>query len=396
MKNLLRLRTFIKTPAAFLDEEVRTGEAVKLISFGVKDVALVFGAEEAREILTARSGEFIPNRRIFSRIRPVTGDRGLVQLQGAESRSKRSEVRAVFSGANLEELPSIVTAYARESFDKLGDGPQEIDQILSDLVLRTAVRMFLGLELSAAVTELTEHFLELNRLCGGRMMSLFVFPSLKARRLRRRLRDRIQVGLKGSAPLNGSMASILQSDPDLIDHCMTFLFAGHETTAASVTFALQLLARHPELQVRIANGDEALALNVYKEALRLFPPAYMLVREAAEETTLGGVPLKRGTPVIIGLKQLQRRRSYFEAPEVFDPNRFAESPLPLAFMPFGLGPKSCIGEAMAYKEAVVLLQAFCQAFTFTSTVEEIRSQAHITLHPAKGQPVDLRRKHVRP
>src|SRR5262249_9013218 len=125
-------------------------------------------------------------------------------------------------------------------------------------------------------------------------------------------------------------------DENLIDHCMTFLFAGHETTAASLAFTFLLLAQNPEYQKPIADGDENTTLDVYKESLRLYPPAYMLAREATRNATLLGTPVRKGDQLILGITELHRNPRFFDNANEFVPERFRQRMKhPLAFIPFG-------------------------------------------------------------
>ena len=136
-------------------------------------------------------------------------------------------------------------------------------------------------------------------------------------------------------------------------------------------------------------------LAVYKEALRLYPPAYMLVRRATNDTRLGKLKVKRGDQVVIGLRQMHRNPKYFEAPDEFRPSRFMPtSPKPpsFSFLPFGAGPKSCVGEPLAYREALLVLKAMCEAFAFSRDERSIGEVPLITLRPGKGQKLTLRRR----
>jgi cytochrome P450 len=165
------------------------------------------------------------------------------------------------------------------------------------------------------------------------------------------------------------------------DEVVTLFVAGHETTATSTTWALHFLSRHPEayrrwkaeaaaLGGRIPTADDAprlgYTLGVFKEALRLYPAAPALDRVAVEDVTVGGYRLPRKTMVVVCPYALHRQPHLWPDPERFDPDRFsaeAEASRPrLAWLPFGAGPRVCIGAQFAALEAQLLLAQIARRF----------------------------------
>ena len=174
----------------------------------------------------------------------------------------------------------------------------------------------------------------------------------------------------------------LLGDVQLVDNLLTFIAAGHETTALGLTWTLQLLADHPEVEARavdeiqrvVGEGEVApehisglsYLRQVFSEALRLFPPAPLLARAAQQRTVLGGVPLERGDEIAIPIYALHRHHELWCEPERFDPDRFAPENSAgrhrFAFMPFGGGPHVCIGTGFAMQEALAILAVLLQRF----------------------------------
>jgi len=165
------------------------------------------------------------------------------------------------------------------------------------------------------------------------------------------------------------------SDEELRNETITLLLAGHETTANSLTWTLYLLARHPEAMDRLSDevesvlGDRAPAAadlaalsfteRVIREAMRLYPPIWILERRAVEEDEIGGYRIPAGSTVEVSPWVTHRHPDFWEEPERFDPDRFtpersAGRP-PLAYMPFGAGPRYCVGGHFAMTEALVIL-----------------------------------------
>ncbi len=177
------------------------------------------------------------------------------------------------------------------------------------------------------------------------------------------------------------------SDELLIDNLLTFFLAGHETTAKALTWTLYLLARAPYWADRILEEVRQVAgegpirpdhidklvitTQVLKESMRLYPPAPIMSRQATVDTELAGMPIKAGTQVIIPIYAIQRHRRCWSNPDRFDPTRFAqenEAKIPrYHYMPFGAGPRICIGMAFALIEGVAILATLVRAASFATT-----------------------------
>lgn len=171
------------------------------------------------------------------------------------------------------------------------------------------------------------------------------------------------------------------TDKQVRDEAVTLFVAGHETTATGTTWSLYFLARDPEVysrwqdEARALDGKTPVAddasrlpytLGIFKEALRVYPPALMLDRFSTEDVELGGTLIPRGTVVVLCPYALHRRSSLWPDPERFDPERFlpeAEAKRHrFAWLPFGAGPRVCIGAQFANLEAQLLLAQIAQRF----------------------------------
>jgi enediyne biosynthesis protein E7 len=162
---------------------------------------------------------------------------------------------------------------------------------------------------------------------------------------------------------------------ELIDEVMTLIVAGHETTASGLNWTWYLLSQHPQVEARLHAELDAVpewaapalaevetlpyAQQVVNEALRLYPPGWLLSRRTVDADVLGGYPVPPGTNVLLPLYLLHRHPRYWKNPEAFDPARFApehEAERPrFAYMPFAAGPRHCIGETFALYEMLVHL-----------------------------------------
>jgi cytochrome P450 len=203
------------------------------------------------------------------------------------------------------------------------------------------------------------------------------------------------------------------SDIELRDNVVTFIGAGHETTALALTFSLYLIANAPEVQDRLVRevqevcGDaridaamvDALPFHeqVIKEAMRLYPPVAIIDRMAREDVDLGDVKVKKGDLAFALTYVMHRHKRLWEHPERFDPDRFSEerakSIQRFQYMPFGAGPRICIGMKFAYMEAVAILATLVRALRFRSNpAHRVEPNIRITLRPEGGMPLYVARR----
>ena len=191
------------------------------------------------------------------------------------------------------------------------------------------------------------------------------------------------------------------SDRELIDEVMTLIVAGHETTAAALTWTWYLVSQHPETAARMqteadAASAGALGLDaaerlsflhqVLQESLRLYPPGWLLTRRSIDADELGGFALGPRTDVFISPYLLHRHPDFWDDPESFRPQRFAaidaDGRHRFAYIPFAVGPRHCIGENLAMFEMLVHLQKMSQRFRLSRASDEpIELEAQINLRP---------------
>ena len=198
------------------------------------------------------------------------------------------------------------------------------------------------------------------------------------------------------------------NDAELVANLLTFISAGHETTAVALTWTLWLLAKDEAVQRRVY--DEAVAVmghgpveiahidalrltrQVISESMRLFPPVPMLSRIPKTDMQLGGMAITPRTWVVIPIFALHRNALLWDNPHAFDPDRFASDQAKgrsrYAHLPFGAGPRVCIGANFAMIEAVVIIATLVRAFRFqTVPGHKARPIARLTLRPAGGIPL---------
>ena len=199
------------------------------------------------------------------------------------------------------------------------------------------------------------------------------------------------------------------TDKQIRDECLTLFIAGHETTANALAWTLYLLAKNPEwiaktrTEIQEVTGGSLIAAehfprlkvlhNIFAEALRLYPPAWTISREATVDTEIVGYKVTAGTTVVMSQWVMHRHPKYWPDADKFDPDRFLpenESTRPrFAYFPFGGGPRQCIGDQFAWMEGVlilaVLLEKFSPALAEPGYVADIHPM--ITLRPRGGMPL---------
>jgi enediyne biosynthesis protein E7 len=195
-------------------------------------------------------------------------------------------------------------------------------------------------------------------------------------------------------------------DTQLRNETITFLLAGHETTANALAWIFHLLSHHPDVERRLAEElatvlggrsptladlpELAYTKAVIRESMRLYPPIWIIERRVIAEDTIGGYAIPAGSAVVISPYALHRHPAFWERPETFDPNRFLTATPPAAYIPFGAGPRFCIGNEFAMLEAQLITAMVIQNFQLHGIPgHPVEPQPDITLRPRHGLKMTL-------
>jgi cytochrome P450 len=354
---------------------------------------------------------------------------GLLIAEGADWRWQRRALAPVFRPAQVQGfLPTMLEAARRSAARLLAVPPgqpvaieQETMRATFDIIVGTMLSGPADIDVDRAAADIGA-YLRLTRWAN--IASLLRAPDwvpYPGRRRGRRavgyLRGRLmaQVAARRAAgAARGDLIDLLlaASDPEtgrrmddtqITDNLVTFLTAGHETTALGLAWTLDLLGRHPAIARRAAAEVDAVTgggpvlpehmarldylRQVFQEGMRLYPPVPILARRVAEPFSLGGTMLWRDTALFIPIHAVHRHEALWEAPHVFDPDRFepalAAARHRHAFMPFGAGPRLCIGGGFAMLEAVTILAVLLREIRFTSAGAVAPApRVDITLRPS--------------
>jgi cytochrome P450 len=203
------------------------------------------------------------------------------------------------------------------------------------------------------------------------------------------------------------------SDQQVVDEVMTIFIAGLETTANALTFAIYLLAEHPEAEQTLnkeisdvlSNGqpwfERLRSLNytqmVINEAMRLYPPAYVITREALNDDQIGEYKVRKGDEIMISIFVMHSSNRFWNDPEIFDPSRFEpekdKNRHKFVYFPFGGGPRICIGNNFAMMEMQILLSMIFNEFRFKKVKEhKVELEPLITLRPRNGMWMEIEQR----
>ncbi|MEV5505317.1 cytochrome P450 [Streptomyces orinoci] len=380
-------------PLRFFASLPRFGDLVQ-VRAGPYRAVVVCDPELTRQVLL-NDRLFDKGGPLYDRIREVAGD-GLASCPYRRHRRQRRLIQPAFHPARLPGYARVMTARIAEVTDRRQDG-QVIDVMAETLQISarvTAAALFGDRVPATALGRLIEDFAVVVAGIPGRALMPWPVDRLptpgnrRYDRARARLREALQrLILEGRTddPQEGSLLSLLLtpdaegerglSDGEILDQLVTFFAAAMETTAATLAWALHLLARHPEVEHRVRAEVAAMAGDgpvghhhldgleltgrVIAETLRIRPPVWLLNRTTTADTRLGGHPPPAGTTVVFSAHLLHHRAGLYPEPERFLPDRWlgtAPQRLSGAYIPFG-GARKCVGDSFALAETALALAA---------------------------------------
>ncbi|MCL2729748.1 MAG: cytochrome P450 [Actinomycetia bacterium] len=369
---------------------------------------------------------------------PLLG-KGLLTSNGAPWERQRRLCAPSFRRVAVESFDGLMVEAAVDLATEWGEAADRgeavrVDHDFTALTLRVVASALLGSELSAAGRGFGQAVDDINRFIGhfdGTPPADEDFRSrLRAYSGAKTFLDRVvgtMIGARRLTGPGGHHADLLDamlgardehgdalSDRELHDQVLTMVMAGHETTAKALSWTLHLLDRHPEHAARVRDeidrvvGDRLptaadLSRLTYTrqcldEAVRLFPPVWLISRMAVDDDVLGGLRIPAGTLVCVSPWTMHRHPEHWEAPEEYRPERFApehqHSRAGHSYLPFGGGPRICIGQAFATTEAMLVLTVVMQRLRLTQAPgTTVVPEALVTLRPRDGLLMQVERRH---
>lgn len=385
-----------------------------------------------QECLVTRHRDFHKDK--YYRFLTLALGNGLLSSEDDFHLRQRRMIQPAFHKERIQGYGETMASYAARTAESWQDG-QQVDMLveMNRLTLAIVGKTLFNSDVTAdaaLISRSIDVFMSRDALYmapGG--PKLFTLPLPYFKQFRKALADidsvmyRIIDEHRASGD-QGDLLSMLLAAQDSDDHtgmsatqvrdeAITLFLAGHETTALALTWAWYCHDQNPsaaaKLQAELDSvlGDRAPCADDYprlvytrqfiSEVMRLYPPAYMIGREAICDTEVGGVPVPKGSFVMLAPFFMQRNPRFWPDPERFDPERFSEQNVAArakyAYFPFGGGRRLCIGEPFAWMELVLVFAALAQRWTATlSPAHRVNFTPKVTLRPKGGMPMTLHRR----
>jgi cytochrome P450 len=421
------------------------GDIVSL-RFGPRRILLVSRPDLIESVLVAQSRSFI--KHFALRLNPLVLGNGLLTSEGDFWLRQRRLIQPAFQRSRLASFAPTMVGYTQRLLARWQAGEtRDIVPEMMRLTMQIAAKTLFDADVAehardvgTALQTLQENFIArfnsilppplwlptpTNRRLKGAIAQLneLIYGMIRARRAGGEERNDLLSLLLHARDEDSTQ----MTDRQLRDEAMTLFLAGHETTALALSWAWHLLATHPEAEARLAaevadvlhgraaTVDDIPGLrytdSVALEAMRLYPPAYVVGREAIVDCDVGGYRVRRGTTVLMSQWVVQRDARFFDKPGIFYPERWLNAVSPVigpgesgvrdssgglpkyAYFPFGGGPRVCIGNNFAMMELVLVLATIAQQYRFTQHPgQEVVPWPTFTLRPNPGILAPLTRR----
>ncbi|HSP14407.1 MAG TPA: cytochrome P450 [Thermoanaerobaculia bacterium] len=393
------------------------GDVVR-VSLGGRPAFILNHPDHFESVLVTNHRNFIKHRWFWRHVRTLFGN-GLLVSEGDEWVQQRKLMQPAFHRERISEYGRVMIDFTERMLAQWHDGQTrdthlEMMRLTMDIVVRT----LFGMEVSGIEASDVAHAFDIAvKQIAVRFTRPFFIPdwvplpnNVRFRRAIQgldRLMDRI-IADRRKTPGDDLLSMLIElgmNDRELRDQAITMFLAGHETTALAMSWTWYLLSQHPDVESKLHGelddvlGDRPLQPEdaerlpftraVVLESMRLYPPAYAFGREAIHDCEIGGYHIPAGSTVFMVPWVVHRDPRWFRDPERFDPSRwdgdFAKSIPPFAYLPFGGGPRRCIGNSFATMEAILLLAQIARRFRLRLADDQrVEPFPTITLRPRYG------------
>ena len=378
-------------------------------------------------VLKERPDDFPKSSRVSEGLRPLLGE-SVFLTNGETWKRQRRIIDPAFEGGRLRDTFPAMWAAAQACVARLEEGIIEIEEVTShaaaDVIFRTLFSIPIENEIAA---EVFNEFRDYQRSQPIVNIAAFLpLPRWMPRFFRRRTREtaksirnliarltqaRADEIAAGTAPDDLATKIMTTEDPEtgerftpeeMVDQVAIFFLAGHETSASALAWTLYLLALYPEWQERLAQESAALndcdfkvmselklSRDVFREALRLYPPVPMMVRDAGCPHAFRGREVKTGSQIVLSPWHLHRHERIWARPDAFEPERWQTEEgrgcAREAYMPFSAGSRVCTGAGFAMVEGPLILSMLLKMFRFELVEGRVpQPVAHLTVRAKDG------------
>jgi cytochrome P450 len=427
------LRDFKANPLQLLLQLWREHGNVSRFRIGLTEFYLINHPELITHVLVDKDKRYRKSRLDIQAIGPFVGQ-GLLTSEGDLWKQQRRLLQPLFTQQMFESYTSIITDYVAEmllgweTWSK-GGTTFDVGEQMTALTMRIIAKTILGIDFAGARKDLLEAFEVGLDYANSVVETIVPVPDwvptpghLRFRRAKKVLDDAVNELIEQRRRDNREGKDLLSlmmrardeetgavfTDDLLRDDALTFFAAGHETTAQSLKWSFYMLSRHPEVGQKVYDearrvlegrtptfkdvGQLEYTKMVIQEVMRLWPPVWLMDREAVAEDELDGYPVAPGTQVAFSQWIMHRHPDYWENPEGFDPERF--SPEHSAgrphgvYFPFGIGPRVCIGNTFSLLEMQLIIPMILQRYRLdVMPSPPVVPKPTFTLRPMYGVPV---------
>ncbi len=397
--------------------------SLRLASF---PACLLNHPEHFAYVLITNHENFVKHSFFWRHVTDLFG-KGLLTSEGDSWLRRRRLAAPAFHRQRINNYGRVMVDYTERMLGRWRDGEvRPIHQEMMHLTMEIVTKTLFDIEMSGDAAGDVGHAFDMATAeIAARFRRPFKIPeaipvpsNLRYQRAVRRLNDLVYGIIKERRSNSGDRGDLLSmlmtardedgsvmSDQQLRDEVITLFLAGHETTALVLSWTWYLLSQHPEKEAQLfaevdsVLGDRPPAVEdmprlsytemIVLESMRLYPPAYAFGREAVADCEIGGYHISRGTTLFLSPWVMHRDERYFESPAEFKPERWEDDlirRLPkLAYLPFGGGPRVCIGNSFAMMEATLLVAAIARKFKLTLVPNQaVVPFPSITLRPLSG------------
>lgn len=432
------LFAFRRDPIGFLMSIARDYGDIVHFRVGPQNVFLFNHPDYIKDVLVTHSRNFIKSRGL-ERTKVLLGE-GLLTSEGDFHHRQRRLIQPAFHRQRIAAYAVIMTDYGARMGERWQDGATvDIAQEMKRLTLAIAGKTLFNADVESEANEIGDALTVAMDEWRTRVLpfsELFDKLPLPGNRRLQRAQNRLDATVyriinehRASGVDQGDLLSMLlraqdeegdggqMSDKQLRDEALTILLAGHETTANALTWVWYLLSEHPDVERMLhAEIDRVLAGSpptfdnvpclqytemVFAEAMRLYPPAWILGRRAIGDYEVANYLLPAGSVVFMSPYVMHRDPRYFPDPLTFDPRRWTPesraSRARFSYFPFGGGPRQCIGEGFAWMEGVLIIATLAQKWRMRLVSgHPVELQPLVTLRPRYGMRMILERRKSAP
>ena len=420
-----------RDPLKFYSEIAQLGRVVRYPFGKWRDIFLITHPDEIKHVLVNNQKNYSVMLRYRKMFKLAMGE-GLFTSEGPDWLRKRRMMQPAFRQKEIAKLADIMVSTVEKRIENWQpDQPIDISHSMTQLTLETIAACLFGVNITEHVNKIGVTITEMMALFAQWVRSpAILFPVGLISHTRRKLLASIgalddlvteiiqshhltnQTGdnlLSTLLSLHDEESGLSMSKQQIRDEVRTMLFNGHETTASTLAWAFYLISQHPNVKEKLLKEiDDVLGGRrptiqdmqklpftqmVIKETLRLYPPLWLMFRQAKHEDVIGGYPIPAGSRVTICLYMTHRHPEFWPEPERFYPERFEKEPKPFTYLPFGAGMRQCIGKHFAMLETQITLATILQRYKLRPITTDYEPEALLTIRPKKPIVMTVEERH---